>query len=505
MTEKGLKTTMVMTVAMMVVMAMCLQSLVFIFLGVRSAIKEDVAGVGRMLQSFANISSLYGDEERPRHLLAVYEQLQDEHSGTFSCLNVELAELTSGIAPCLYPDQLSGLAQQAKVNNKPVVDFAGTNWNVFLVRSDFILFAAPLKNKSGRIIGSISAERSLSPIYTRYQRETWLAFLYLLVNAVIFSGLAFFRMERILFKPLERLVQKAENYSPDQESLVLLSDNESVFRKLSTSLNTLLDRIERDNRKLRLTVNELETVNTELKEKKDIIVRSEKLASVGRLSAGLAHEIGNPLSIIQGYVELLNRHDLDDEERKQFSEKAQQELDRIKRLIRQLLDFAGPMRSQAEQVSINCLINDMVDFVSMEKSFTGCKVVTKTDALRDTIIIEQDAFRQVLINCLLNAVDATLDRGEEGREIVIATSNEENSKNELRLLVTIEDNGIGIEQEHLQNIFDPFFTTKEVGRGTGLGLFVCHTIMERLGGTITLTNRQPAGIEVKLIFPLESK
>ncbi|KJS01777.1 MAG: hypothetical protein VR65_07595 [Desulfobulbaceae bacterium BRH_c16a] len=130
------------------------------------------------------------------------------------------------------------------------------------------------------------------------------------MNVIIFSSLGFFRIVRIFIRPLDKLVLKAENYYPDEQSLFPFGDDESAFRKLSISLNALIDRIKRDNRSLRSTVSELENANKELKEKNDMVVRSEKLASAGRLSAGLAHEIGNPLSIIQGYVELLGREEV---------------------------------------------------------------------------------------------------------------------------------------------------------------------------------------------------
>ncbi|MBU1564056.1 MAG: hypothetical protein KJ630_00340 [Proteobacteria bacterium] len=503
MTGKGLKANIFMTFAMMLVMAMCLQSIVFLFLGVRAAVKEEVAWGKRTLQSFAMFAEYTTDgREEKQLLMTTYDRLQEEHSQTFSCLNIELEELTVGLTPCLFPDELFEKSKEAKKTTKPVVGFAGSDWNVFLVRSDVAQLAVPLKNKAGQTIGTISAELSLLPIYSRFEQEAWVALFYLLVNATIFLGLGFFRMQHILFRPLERLVQKAENYSPDQQTLFLVSDDESAFRKLSVSLNTLLDRIERDNRMLRHTVSELEMVNRELTEKNDLVIRSEKLASVGRLSAGLAHEIGNPLSIIQGYVELLRREDLTSDEKQQFSGKAQQELDRIKRLIRQLLDFAGTIHSAENQFAVNALIDDVIGLMLLEKSFSDCSIVTELLAEHDEIVADKDALKQVLINCLLNAADATADVLEEVREIVVASCNEENGNMGRVLVISIRDNGTGIDQENLKNIFDPFFTTKEIGRGTGLGLFVCHTIIERMGGTITIANRTSSGIEVRLIIPI---
>lgn len=505
MTGKGLQTKIVVTFAVMLILAMCLQSIVFIFLGVRASVREDMVFAKNTLQSFAKFATYLGDGRAERQrLMTSYENLQAEQNERFSCFHVELAEdSATSIFPCLFPGELQEISQQAKTTGKSVVGFAGSSWNVFLIRSEAAVFAVPLINRAGQVIGTLAAERILLPIYSRYEQDAWIALFYLLLNVTIISGLGYFRMERILFKPLDRLVQKAENYRPDQQAFLLVSDDESAFRKLSTSFNVLLDRIERDNRKLRQNVSELEGVNRQLKDKNDLVIRSEKLASVGRLSAGLAHEIGNPLSIIQGYVELLGRDDLDVDEKRHFSDKAQQELDRIKRLIRQLLDFSGSNFAATEPFSVNALLDEVIGFISLEKSFACCTIVTELLAEPDEIVADKDALRQVLINCLLNAVDAMAEIEENTREIFVATCNEESSILNQVLVINIRDNGPGIDETHLQCIFDPFFTTKEVGRGTGLGLFVCHTVMEKLGGCITLRNRKPSGIEVKIEIPMQ--
>lgn len=490
MTEKNFKIKIVLTVATMLVLAMLLQSIVVIFLGVRTSIRQDVAWARQALQGVENSVPVNGESRE---------------SEMFSCIYLEPAgEGPAEQSRCRFSDKMRVLSQQAREQKKTVVDFAGAGWNTFLIRSEVAIIAVPLIDTTGQVIGSTTAERSMLPIFSRYEQDARIALCYLLVNALLFGSLSFFRISNLFFRPLDSLVQKAETYRPDEQTLFLVGDNESPFRKLSTSLSTLFERIEKDNRTLRQNVRELEGVNVELKEKNDLVVRSEKLATAGRLSAGLAHEIGNPLSIIQGYVQLLGRVDLIDSEKEQFSERAQQELDRIQRLIKQLLDFARPIRSKEETVSINALINDVIGFVSIEKSFVGCSITTKLLVEEDAIVTDKDALRQVLINCLFNAVDATAAMKDTEREIVIATSHENNSTAETLLVILVQDNGTGIAEEQLENLFDPFFTTKEVGRGTGLGLFVCHTIMERLAGTITLCNRTPTGVEVRITLPLLS-
>ncbi len=489
MADKNYKIKIVVTVATMLVLAMLLQSIVALFLGLRTSIREDVAWAGQTLQLVAVSPPITLSSAEGRH---------------FSCLFIEPEKLQkSEQSQCRFPNKLRTLSRQAKFQKKIVIDFSGAGWNIFWLRSEVALIAVPLVDKTGQVIGSIAAERSLLPIYSRYIQDVKIILCYLLVNALLFSSLIFFRISRLFFKPLDNLVQKAESYRPDQQLLFLSGENESPFRKLSTSLSTLFERIERDNHTLRQNVRQLEEVNAELKQKNDLVVRSEKLATAGRLSAGLAHEIGNPLSIIQGYVELLGRENLNAEEKQQFSEKAQQELDRIKRLIRQLLDFSGPSRLETETVSVNGLICEVISFVSLEKSFAQSSIRTQLFAEDDAVVADKDALKQVLINCLFNAADATSSLKELEREIIIATSLEHGSREEPQLVISLQDNGTGIAKDELQYVFDPFFTTKEVGRGTGLGLFVCHTIMEKLNGSIALCNRVPNGVEVRITLPLE--
>lgn len=505
MTKIGLKTRVLLIFAMMLAVGMFLQSIIVIFLGVRTSIREDIMWAQNFIKKVV-IPSPSAEEKEGRLSTdpgMSYDQMIEVFREDFSCMIVEVAGVVrSESSNCRYQQELLTRSQQAKAMKAPVVGFAGEEWKIHVFGSEVALIAVPLVNSTGQVYGSINAERSLLPIYSRYQKDMGIALCYLLVNVIIFSSLGFFRFVRIFIRPLDKLVLKAENYYPDEQSLFPFGDDESAFRKLSISLNALIDRIKRDNRSLRSTVSELENANKELKEKNEMVVRSEKLASAGRLSAGLAHEIGNPLSIIQGYVELLGREDLSADEKKQYSGNAQQELDRIKKLIRQLLDFSGPVRSYEEETSVNVLIGEVVDFVSLEKSFAACKLSADFLAVSDKLVIDKDALRQVLINVLFNAVDSTAGGGDE-RQIGIATYNEKSDQLGKILVISITDNGIGIAEENLKYIFDPFFTTKEVGRGTGLGLFVCHIIMERMGGRIAIKNRDPQGIEVRIELPIQ--
>lgn len=503
MAGNGLTGRLMATIVVILGMAMALQSMVLVYFGASSAIREEVAAARRVLHGLAEMFTASGGEDL-QGLAARISTGGRNDLAMFSCLAVTPAfSPSSQNFPCPFADQHRAHAKTALTEGRVSLGLVGNHWNIFFLNREGAVLAAPLRNAEGGIVGALSAERSFAAIHQHYWEELRLAGVYLAVNLLIFSVLVFFRLDRSLFRPLNILLRKTEEYHPDQAEFLPIRDGDTIFRRLSLSFHSLLQRIESDNRKLRTTVSQLEAANQELRQRNEMVVRSEKLATAGRLSAGLAHEIGNPLSIIQGYAELLARDDLGQEERQRFSDKAQQELDRIKRLIGRLLDFARPGEREPVQVAVHSLLDDVVAFLSVEKNFSGCRVRKEYLATGDQVVVDRDALRQVLINCLLNALDAVSGQNEREAELIITTAVENEGSTGSTLVIGVADNGSGIAAEDLPNVFDPFFTTKEGGRGTGLGLFVCHTIMERLGGTITISPRAPLdGAEVRLTLPL---
>ena len=503
MAETRLTGRLMTTIVVMLGLAMAMQSMVLIYYGVRSALRQELVLAGDALQALATVWPI-GPGNDLGEMLPEEIDSSAGNLALFSCLAVTLPPPAAAARPkCSFAEQHRLHGDTALAEGRVSQGFVGNDWNVFLLNHQGVVLAVPLRDGKGAIIGALSGERSFSHIYQRYREELRLAGVYLAINIVIFAILVFFRLDRSLFRPLELLVRTTEEYHPDNQDFLPIREGDTVFRRLSLSFHSLLERIESDNRTLRATVRQLEEANWELRQRNEMVVRSEKLATAGRLSAGLAHEIGNPLSVIQGYAELLARDDLTGEERRRFSDTAQQELDRIEELIRRLLDFARPGEKEPAVVSVHQLIEDVLSFMSVQKSVAGCRITTDFRAEVDLVTVDRDGLRQVLINCLLNALDAMAMLGEGEAELGISTANEQAGASLPFLAVRVRDNGSGIAGSDLPNIFDPFFTTTEAGRGTGLGLYVCHIIMERLGGSIAVLPRSSgAGVEVKLMLPL---
>jgi signal transduction histidine kinase len=245
----------------------------------------------------------------------------------------------------------------------------------------------------------------------------------------------------------------------------------------------------------------LEEANLEIKKAQDEIIKSEKMASAGRLATGVAHEIGNPLSIILGYLELLKRGDLKHEENKDFVERIESEVTRINQIIRELLDFSRPASAEHEEIEIHQLIMETVSLLKLQPMMDQIEIRQELDAIKDVVWAGMTQLKQVFLNIILNAADAMIDTessdGLSSKALRIDTENEDDS-----IMISFTDTGIGISPEELGRIFDPFFTTKEPGKGTGLGLSVCYTIIEGLGGRIRAESVLGKGTEVIIAIPL---
>jgi len=233
---------------------------------------------------------------------------------------------------------------------------------------------------------------------------------------------------------------------------------------------------------------------TDKKKTEDALYQAEKLAAVGRLAAGIAHELNNPLGNIIGYAKLLLQSgNLGDWEREKLSviiEQAQKGSD----IIRGLLEFSHQRPLELREVNINNSIERVLS--SMESLFKiGNIRVKKEFNLIPPVMADEKQIEQVFYNIILNAVQALEGRSEGCIEINTMNLNSS-------VQVSIKDNGPGIPKEHLSLIFDPFFTTKPPGKGTGLGLSICSEIIKKHGGSIWVESRQGEGAVFNILLPL---
>jgi len=255
----------------------------------------------------------------------------------------------------------------------------------------------------------------------------------------------------------------------------------------------------------RSTTNELVRVEREKAASDDLLVQSSKMAALGKMAAGIAHEINNPLQIIgdqAGWMnDLLDKRgaakDPDFEELASCIKRIERQIERSKTITHRLLRFGRRMEPTQEMVDINRTVGETISFLENEAHFREIQIETDYAENLPRVTTDMTQLQQVFLNVLNNAIDAV---GKSGRVDIKTSYKSEASR---KILIEISDNGPGISKEMLGKIFDPFFTTKSTEGGTGLGLSISYSIMEKLGGKITVASQEGHGTTFTIWIPVK--
>lgn len=231
---------------------------------------------------------------------------------------------------------------------------------------------------------------------------------------------------------------------------------------------------------------------TEQKILEQQIVRSQKMETFGTLAAGIAHEVGNPLTSISSIVQILQRSTNDDFTKDKL-ELVKNQINRITKIIRELVDFSRPSPHIVQDVDVNTVIKEALNIVQYGKKVRTIKFVSELQEKLPRVAVVSDQLVQVFLNILMNGVDAC-----EGAPSTISVYS---SQKEDMVEVVMKDTGEGISEVNLQKIFDPFFTTKEAGKGTGLGLWVSLGIIKNFGGDIHVESELGKGTTFIVTLP----
>jgi two-component system sensor histidine kinase HydH len=232
---------------------------------------------------------------------------------------------------------------------------------------------------------------------------------------------------------------------------------------------------------------------TEVRSLRTEIERSQRLASVGRLAAGVAHEIRNPLSSIKGFATYFKERYKNAPEDQQTANIMIQEVDRLNRVVGQLLEFARPVIVKPKLTDLNAFVNESIKLVEQQAVEKKITIKTNNSTRVEKLRIDSDRVNQVLLNLYLNAIESM----EAGGELNVDLS-ANNETNEIE--ISVSDNGCGIPKKDLAKVFDPYFTTKS--SGTGLGLAIAHNIVEAMAGTIKVKSDPGKGTTVTIKIPI---
>ncbi|RJR27527.1 MAG: sensor histidine kinase [Desulfobacteraceae bacterium] len=377
-------------------------------------------------------------------------------------------------------------ALEARATGNQTQRFFGTGWGVIWFAPERLIMSSPIAS-SGDKTAVLTVGTKLESIYLslRHTQKSFLIYLALYASFLVLIGMYLF--SRVVVAPVRRLLSMAAGIEDIKSAAPLPDPANNEIGQLFLAVREILAHLEENKARLKDHITSLERANQELKKARDEMLRSEKLASVGRLAAGVAHEIGNPLGIVTGYLDLIKTGVLKDEERTDLLCRIEDEMGRISRTIRQMLDLARPSHPRIEKVSIHEVILDTLEFLSGQPWLARIELRTHLKAETDLVFADIEEIREVLINIILNAADAIKTEGV----ITIETSGEKDL-----IIIKICDSGPGIPREHLLKVFDPFFTTKEPGEGTGLGLWVCYRIITAMGGRIEALRPDTGGTAI---------
>ena len=311
---------------------------------------------------------------------------------------------------------------------------------------------------------------------------------YLGLTAATVLLLTYVLLTYFIVRPIDRLRLASERLASGRLRTSVPVQGAAEVARLAATFNEMAAQIREDRVSLQERLEELEHTTAELTTAQEQLIRSARLAAVGRLSAGVAHEIGNPLAAIRGLLDLMQTGDLSPEEEKEFISRIERESERIHHTIRDLLDFSRSEPSQEGRIESSAdiaeVVSDTVKLIDRQSRFRDIEIALGLDEGLPRVRGDHERLRQLLLNLLFNAADALSGKGR----IEVRARNGDGA-----VELVVADDGPGIDRAILDQVFDPFVTTKAAGQGTGLGLAVCHTIVERLGGTIEAANQERGG------------
>jgi two-component system, NtrC family, sensor histidine kinase HydH len=266
----------------------------------------------------------------------------------------------------------------------------------------------------------------------------------------------------------------------------------SVFCLVGLVAGLLTDRRRKQEVALRQTTHQLHQAHRELQQNFQAMKRAERLSALGQLSAGLAHEIRNPLASIEGAAAVVQREAESEERRREFLDIIRKESRRLNHLLTSFLDFAKPRQPNLEMVEIDALLDSVIVLARHAGDTARLDLRKQIQPGLTRIECDAEQLKQVLLNLLMNAIQAM----PHGGSVVLAAQ-----RGETRVNIDVRDQGQGIGEDNLDRVFDPFFTTKE--NGSGLGLSIAHQIVSQHGGMLTIQRNSPHGVTARISLPLE--
>ena len=364
---------------------------------------------------------------------------------------------------------------------------------------------------------------------------TLLILLFLATGSLVVMAFGGWLLNRRFLKPVGRLVSDVRRIAGGEYRHRIELPDSLELREISENVNTLADRLISDQEVLADNVMSLEATNRQLVEARNQAVQSARLASVGTLAAGIAHEVGNPLGAIMGYVDVVESRIESGGGDTELLSFIREEAQRIDRIVRGLLDYARPADRGVELWPPGEVVEHVRELLVSQGQLAGVDHEWRVADDLPRIYMDRHRLEQVLVNLLLNAIHAMEEQEGGGIEVRVEVAEGPGARLPTRreddppginylhrrrvardrqgreagalqiaervVVITVADDGPGIRSDDLEYVFDPFFTTKDPGTGTGLGLFISAQLVEGMGGRIDVSNRPEGGAAFSIHFP----
>ncbi|MBI4851066.1 MAG: HAMP domain-containing protein [Acidobacteria bacterium] len=373
-------------------------------------------------------------------------------------------------------------------------DFSdGTNSKLYRV-------IVPVKNKLDKVIGAVEIVSSLDASLKTIEETTTYLLEVITVAALVTLISFYLMMNSWVYKPLTKLliaIQKAESgdlsspveiRAPDEIGLISLSFNEMLSK-----LKVLSDEKEKHQQ---LLTREIARVTKELWALTRQSADLEKLAVAGQTAAQFAHEVGTPLHVIKGHINILKTKFSGDEKASQKLEIILEQTKRIETIVRNMLDRTRKSEVHKEQTQINLLVEKICEAFLPSIEEKNIKLKVSLSPTLPSVYINKEMLQQALLNLMNNALDATVSGKIKVSTIYESTKNE--------IIIEIQDTGHGISSEIAKRIFDPLYTTKEKGKGTGLGLVIVQQVTQEHNGRVEFDSQLGKGTSFRLYLPINS-
>lgn len=368
--------------------------------------------------------------------------------------------------------------EQVLMKGLPWIDRA------FVVNDWYIAAYEPIKDMKGKIIGILYVG-ILEEKFMDMRKRAIAIFLGITLVGMIMAFIASEFLAKGVLQPIKSLVSASHQWARGNLDYRVKTTRRDEIAQLGETFNFMASSLrERDDKLKEYTSQQ--------------IMKSERLATLGQLAAGVAHEINNPLGAVLMYAHLaLEEMEAEDPRRKNL-EKVVGESTRCKDIVKGLLDFARQTEPKVEQSDVNEILKRTLSLVENQALFQNVKITRVFSSSLPEAMMDSSQIQQVFTNIILNAAEAIEGEGE----LTVATRMAPDNKS---IEIEFTDTGCGIPHENLEKLFDPFFTTKEVGRGTGLGLAVSYGIVARHKGTINVRSEPGKGSTFVVGLPLRTE